>query len=185
MRTRMSLLLVLVPLLLPPVARAQADTIQIEQRAQDGATITGGCYRATSEEYLRERCDGDDGATDGAVHLDELGPGPYDVREVRPPAGYHATADFTAARGETTAPRHQPTPHLDIVATDRDGKPMPGNCWLVRTPGQTEGGYDRCDGEDGADDGTTRLLDMEAGDFELTHVKAPTGIDRIDDTTFT
>ena len=191
MHNRVGLLLSLLILLaVPAVANAQTGTgtLRIAQQGPDGGTITGGCYRAASEDDLRERCDLDDGATDGVVVLENLLPGEFTVRETNPPAGYRATADFTVAVGGATITRerrHEATPQLRVVTTDAGGGSLAGSCWLIRTPGETEGYVDRCDADDGADDGTTTFLDVAAGAYELKHLDAPAGLDRIDDTTFT
>jgi hypothetical protein len=163
-------------------AAANAATLRIEQQGPDGATITGGCYRAESADDFKQRCDLDDGATDGVVVLDELLPGEFSVEETRAPSGYAKSAGFTVSLGDGTVTRslrHQPTPRLRIVTTG-----LTGSCWLVREPGQTEGYDDRCDADDGADDGTTTFLDLAPGEYELVHLSAPDGIDRIDDSTF-
>ena len=174
-------------ILLTVPAAARAATLRIEQQGPDGGTITGGCYRAESEDDFRQRCDLDDGATDGVNALEDLLPGDLTVSETHAPAGYAPTGDFTVAVGDgtiTRTRRHEPTPRLRVVTTEA-GHPLAGSCWLVRLPGQSEGYDDRCDADDGADDGTTTFLDVGAGEYELVHLHAPAGLDRIDDTTFT
>ena len=105
------------------------------------------------------------------------------------PSGYYATSAFTVSLDDVDevdhrVRRHQARPVLRIATTDAAGTPMPGSCWFVRITGTTEGGWNACDADDGSEDGVTRYLDMDAGDYDLIQLSAPQGIDRIDDTTF-
>src|SRR5262249_55409163 len=142
-----------------PAAVAHADdglgTIRIEQQDAAGAPITGGCYRAGSAEDAKDRCDGDDGATDGVVVIDRLQPGSFFVHEDRAAAGYHFAPDRTVELGadatETRVRRHEPTPRLHVVTTGSTG-----SCWRVRVPGDNEGFNEACDSDN---DGTTTFLD--------------------------
>jgi hypothetical protein len=193
MRSSVSLLLSMVILPAVPAAAAHAEdglgTVRVVQQDQAGDPITGGCYRASSDDDNRERCDIDDGATDGVVTLERVIPGVFTVHDYRPPAGYHAAEDFTVTVGAdetvTRARRHAPTPRLRIVTTDAQNQPLAGSCWGLRVPGEREGYLDECDAEDGAADGTTTFLDVGAGEYELFHIDAPDGIDRIDETAVT
>jgi transposase len=82
----------MVILLAVPATAAHAEdglgTIRVVQQDRAGDPITGGCYRASSDDDNRERCVIDDGATDGVVTLERLIPGTFTVHDYRPPAGY-------------------------------------------------------------------------------------------------
>ena len=184
MRSWICLVLSLSLVLAVPTAAAHADdglgTIRIEQQDAAGAPIAGGCYRAGSTEDAKDRCDGDDGTTDGLVVIDRLLPGTFNVHEYRTPAGYHSAADLTVELGadatETRVRRHEPTPRLRVVTTGSTG-----SCWRVRVPGDNEGFNEACDTDN---DGTTTFLDVAAGDYVLEHYRAPAGLDRVDTTPF-
>src|SRR3954452_11308287 len=137
-----------------PVAAAQAATLRIEQRDANGQLIDGGCYRAASEDDLRDGC-----ATDGVVVLDHLIAGTFTVSEYRKPPGYRATADFTVTLAdgetETRARRHEATPRLNIVTPG-----TVGSCWRVHLPDDHEGFTEACDADA---DGTTTFLDIPEG----------------------
>src|SRR3954447_3172067 len=183
-----SFLLSLLLLLVAGPPAAHPATIRIEQQGPNGEPITGGCYQASNDDYSVERCDYDD-PDPGVILLPDLGTGTYDVKERTAPAGYYATSPFTVTLDDADevgrrARRHEARPVLRIATTDAAGKPMTGSCWMVRTPGQTEGGVEVCDRDDGTEDGVTRFLDLDEGDYDLIHLEAPAGIDRIDDTSF-
>lgn len=185
-----TLLLSILLLIVAAPAAAQAATIRIEQQGPGGEPITGGCYEAVNEIEAVSACDDATDADPGVILLNNLPPGTYDVEEFREPEGYYPTADFTvtlssADEVDRRVRRHDARPVLRIVTTDAGGKAMPGSCWFVRIPGDPEGGWDECDRDDGAEDGVTRFLDMDANDYELIHRSAPAGIDRIDRTPFT
>jgi hypothetical protein len=185
-----SFLLSLLLLLVAAPAAAHAATIRIEQQGPSGEPITGGCYEAHNDDYSVTRCDDDDLDEPGVVLLPNVGTGTYEVEELHAPPGYYATTPFTASvtnadEVDRHARRHQARPLLRVVTTDANGQPMTGSCWLVQVAGDTEGGQDECDADDGTEDGVTRYLDLQDGDYKLVHLSAPTGIDRIDDTTFT
>ena len=184
-----SFLLSLLILVVAAPAAAHAATIRIEQQGPSGEPITGGCYKAYNDDSSVSRCDYDDADTPGVIVLPNLGTGTYEVEEQKAPPGYYATSSFTVALTDADevdrrVRRHQPRPVLRVVTTDAGGKVMTGSCWFVRIPGTEEGGWEACDADDGTQDGVARFLDLEPGDYDLLHVGAPTGIDRIDDSDF-
>jgi uncharacterized surface anchored protein len=64
----------------------------------------------------------------------------------------------------------------EVVLTlrDRQGDPVPGGCWALTEPGGNQTG-ERCDGDDGADDGVIHFDAAPAGRYRLREVTTPTG----------
>jgi hypothetical protein len=117
-------------------------------------------------------------------------PGTYEIGEMRAPRGYHFSdgtfaVTISGSETETRSRRHAAMPLLRIKTTDAADAPLTGSCWKVIPAGQNEGGWNQCDDDDLATDGTTTMLELDPGPYELIHLTAPDGIDRIDDTTFT
>jgi uncharacterized protein YukE len=181
-----SILLSVLLLLVAGPAAAHAATIRVEQQGPGGRPIFGGCYEAYNDDYSVQRCDYTGDADPGVILLPNLGGGTYDVRERSAPPGHYPAGDFTVTltgtdpdEVETRVRRHEARPVLRIVTGDAAGRPITGSCWLVRPAGTSEGGFEACDDDDVAD-GVTHVLDLDAADYELLHVQAPKGIDRVD-----
>ena len=61
-----------------------------------------------------------------------------------------------------------------LALRDREGNPVPGACWALtgRDDNQT---IERCDDDDGADDGAIRFETVPAGRYRLDEVTTPAG----------
>ena len=72
---------------------------------------------------------------------------------------------------------HEPLPPLRVVTNGEDGKALAGSCWRIHSPGEYEGYIaEACDGDDGANDGTTTFKTIRPGDYEIRHMEAPTPV---------
>ena len=74
----------------------------------------------------------------------------------------------------TEAPPAADTGAVTVVARDANGQPLPGACFALSNADdgrQTA----RCDGDDGAADGTTRFTDLPAGRWRLDESRTPDG----------
>lgn len=175
-----------------PVTMRMSDgsTVRLVQEDSAGNRLLGGCYSLWisplqgTEEFWVHRCDDWDGLADGVVHFVDLEPGRYRVSEDSAPEGHRATADAFVSLGlddtKTLHMVHEPLPIVEVRAVTEDGTALPGSCWRVTEPDQTEGWLEeRCDGDDGVDDGTTRFTTLHPGDVELVHRSAPEGFARL------
>ena len=170
-------------------------TIVVHQRSADGGTAPGGCYRVDRVDgadpgFWGYRCDGQDNAgTDGDVVVSDLPAGTYRLEEETPPPAFKAsTGTFSAIVGDgdtaTVTRSHDPLPPLRVVTNGEDGKALAGSCWRIHSPGEYEGYIaEACDGDDGANDGTTTFKTIRPGDYEIRHMEAPTPYHRLDDVT--
>ena len=162
--------------------------------------LPGACFAVVELGF--EVCD-DDG--DGTVVFDAVPSAPLTLRETAPPPGF-ASVDDLPISIEPTGARllvpHQPAadetpvepaeepPLVQPVETpqdaagegevvlalrDREGNPVPGGCWALteRDGNQT---IERCDGDDGADDGVIRFDTVPAGRYRLEEVTTPAWI---------
>ena len=163
-----------------------------------GERLPGACFAIVELGF--ELCD-DDG--DGAIVFDAVPSAPLTLRETAPPSGFAPVGDLpldiepTGARlrvphqaaGEEppAAPEETPaiapaeTPQATVGAgqvvltlRDRDDNPVGGACWSLtsRESGET---VERCDGDDGAEDGRIVFADVPAGRHRLEEVVTPTG----------
>src|SRR5215213_3912620 len=179
------------PVIEPGDAPGRLTVLAVDAAQQP---LPGVCFAVVELGF--EVCD-DDG--DGAVVFDAVPSAPLTLRETTPPSGFASIGDLpvsiepTGARllvphqpvaGETpVVPADVPssvepveTPQAaagasDVVLTlrDRQGNPVPGACWaLTESDGnQTD---ERCDGDDGADDGIIQFDAVPAGRYRVHEV---------------
>ena len=170
-------------------------TIVVHQRATGGGTAPGGCYRVDRVDgpdagFLEYRCDRDDSAgTDGDVVVSDLQAGTYRLEEDGPPPAFKpATGDVLGDRRRRRHREGHPAPRPAAAAARRDERRgREGARRLVLAdpqPGEYEGYIaEACDGDDGANDGTTTFKTIRPGDYEIRHMEAPTPYHRLDDVT--
>ncbi len=156
-------------------------TITIEKENEGGELLDGACF-ALRGETTYELCDDDDGETDGVTVFNGVVPGDYAVVETVAPAGYATAADqsirlvpggnqrltFT----DILLPPPPQTGNLTVIKTDEDGDPLAGACFALRQGAAIIAGP-RCDGADGANDGTIRFQDVGIGDYTLRETRTP------------
>ena len=164
-----------------------------------GQPLPGACFAIP--EFGFTACDDD---LDGTVVFDAVPATPVTLQETTPPAGYAAVGDLpltVAVTGMRVLLPHQPsgeaaqateeetppaqpaeTPQIapaganQVVLTlqDRNGQPVLGGCWAL-TPRGGDGTTQRCDGDDGAEDGTIVFDSVPAGRYRLDEVTTPDG----------
>ncbi|MDF3040172.1 MAG: LPXTG-motif cell wall anchor domain protein, partial [Thermomicrobiales bacterium] len=161
--------------------------------------LPGACYAIV--EFNFELCD-DDG--DGSIVFDGVPPGPWTLRETVPPAGFTAVQDVpvtvepTGTRVRVPHEAAQEVPAIQTAETpeapaeippvttddqgqatidlrDRDGNPVLGACWAL-TNRDTGESIQRCDGDDGAEDGTIDFGAVPAGRYRIEEVQTPAGL---------
>ncbi|MCC2627461.1 MAG: hypothetical protein K0S14_1111, partial [Thermomicrobiales bacterium] len=168
--------------------------------AVDGAEqpLPGACFAIVELGF--EVCD-DDG--DGAVVFEAVPSAPLTLRETVSPTGFSSVGDLPLSIEPTGARLlvpHQPAaeetpvepadePPVEPVETpqdaagegelvltlrDRQGDPVPGGCWALTEPDGNQT-VERCDGDDGADDGVIQFDTVPAGRYRLQEVTAPAG----------
>jgi hypothetical protein len=160
--------------------------------------LPGACFAVVELGF--EVCD-DDG--DGAVVFDAVPSAPLTLRETAPPPGSTSAGDLTITIEPTGARLlvpHQPeagqtpveptaeppvepveTPQDaagegDVVLTlrDRQGNPVSGACWVL-TETDSDQAVERCDADDGADDGVLHFETVPAGRYRLHEATTPAG----------
>lgn len=167
-------------------------TITVHQRGPDGVGVAlGGCYEvwsapaAGAESWRSSVCDWFTGARDGVVTVTGLEDGRYRMHEYEPPSAHRLTpsdiiATVVDGKAVEVSRDHELAPVLAIEAVNAAGALVPGSCWIVVNPGQTEGGWGRCDKEDGADDGVTHVIDLVPGPYEVIHEVTPWDYERVE-----
>lgn len=165
----------------------EGAVVKVVQEDDAGNRIVGGCYVLVDDagDQWASRCDHDDDLRDGIVQLVFVEPGGYDLVEDVAPDGYWPSTDtrisVVGTSTQTVVRPHVPLPEVEVVTTDAAGQELPGSCWQVVDPEINEGWVDRrCDGDDGADDGTTRFV-LPPADYALAHESGPAGYARASD----
>jgi uncharacterized surface anchored protein len=168
------------PAIEPGDAPGRLTVIAIDAAEQP---LPGACFAVVELGF--EVCD-DDG--DGAVVFDAIPSAPLTLRETVSPTGFATVGDLPISIEPTGARLlvpHQPateeTPQDaagagEVVLTlrDREGDPVPGSCWALTEPGGNQT-VERCDDEDGANDGIIDFDAVPAGRYRLHEVTTPTG----------
>jgi uncharacterized surface anchored protein len=162
----------------PRPGRITIDTV-------DGAgeALAGSCFRLTGPATY-EFCDSDDvQGADGTTRFGSVVPGDYTVEQTVVPAGYAAgSADPIriqpggAARVTVTnqlLPPPDDAGDLSVAKVDGNGDPLASACFSLLSGDRTVGGP-VCDGQDGRNDGTTTITDIEEGDYTLRETRTPT-----------
>ena len=164
---------------------AEDATIRIRQQDPTGATVPGGCWRASALSGAVDRCDDDDGATDGLIVLSGLASGDQQLHQTVSPDGHRSAPDRGVALGAgqvlDVTTTHAPFPVIRVTTTVA-GVPIGGSCWTLRRSDQTEGGIDFCDESDGTTDGTASAPAHTTGDHVLFHTRGPSGYELVDPT---
>ena len=148
----------------------------------DGTSnLAGAAYRITGDGYDVTVADNDgtdvDG-TDGVIQVNDLAPGEYTLAMTTTPAGFNTASNQSAsvAAGETTTVEVTltaiPNPgSLTVSTLSEGGDPLANACYALNQGGvrMTES----CDGDDGANDGTTSFADLDAGTYQLVQTRTP------------
>src|SRR5215213_3342549 len=183
------------PAIEPGDAPGRLTVIAVDAAEQP---LPGACFAIVELGF--EVCD-DDG--DGAVVFDAVPSAPLTLRETAPPPGFTSVGDLTITIEPTGARLlvpHQPeagqtpveptaeppvepveTPQDaagegDVVLTlrDRQGNPVSGACWVL-TETDSDQAVERCDADDGADDGVLHFETVPAGRYRLHEATTPAG----------
>ncbi len=148
----------------------------------DGTSnLAGAAYRITGDGYDVTVADNDgtdvDG-TDGVIQVNDLAPGEYTLAMTTTPAGFTTAANQSASitAGETTTVEVPltavPNPgSLTVSTLSEGGDPLTNACYALN-----QGGVritEACDGDDGANDGTTAFADLDAGTYQLVQTRTP------------
>jgi uncharacterized surface anchored protein len=161
------------------------DVLTVRKVDEHGKPLTdargGACFELYFYIRVSSACDGDDGASDGLIHMLAV-PGEFFLIEDRAPTGYSRAAyrSIEIIAGErnwvtvTDLPRPPQTLEtLTIFKVDEHGKPLTdtagGACF--------ESVFRRaCDGDDGHNDGTI-TMQLPAGTLEVVvdETRAPAG----------
>ena len=161
--------------------------------------LPGACFAVVELGF--EVCD-DDG--DGAVVFDAVPSAPLTLRETVPPPGFASVGDLPisieptgarllvphqpAAEETPVEPADEPPPvepvetpqdaagegEVVLALRDREGNPVPGGCWALTEPDGNQT-IERCDDDDGADDGVIHFDTVPAGRYRLHEVTTPAG----------
>ena len=179
-------LVVVCAVMAPAGAGAAAGaSIRIHQQDTAGAAVLGGCWRATGTSTVVDRCDIDDGSTDGVIQLDGVPAGEHQLHQSVGPVGHRAAADrvvnVDAGQVRDVTTTHPPFPTLRATTT-ASGETIGGSCWVLRLADQTEGGIDFCDDDDGTTDGSASAKVDTTGEHVLFHTRGPSGYVLLDPT---
>ncbi len=142
-----------------------------------GSNVGGACFTVGSLVV----CDNDgndaDGTT-GVVLIEDLDPGPYQVRMSTVPATYETPADQSAtiAAGETARLDFElvriPEPgSIEVRTTNGDGEPLLNACYAVMQSGTRVAS--QCDGSPA--DGVVTFTNIPAGTYQLVQTQTPGG----------
>ena len=183
------------PVIEPGDAPGRLTVIAVDTAEQP---LPGACFAVVELGF--EACDDD---SDGAIVFDAVPSAPLTLRETVPPPGFASVGELSISIEPTGARLlvpHQPAGGEDarpvepvetpqdaagegeVVLTlrDREGNPVPGACWALTEPDGNQT-IERCDGEDGADDGVIHFDTVPAGRYRLHEVTTPTGYQPADD----
>jgi uncharacterized surface anchored protein len=184
------------PVIQPGEQPGQLTVVPVDEAGQP---LPGACFAIP--EFGFSACDDD---LDGTVVFNAVPATPITLQETAPPAGYAAvgavplTVEVTGTRvllphqpsGEAAQATEEETPPAQPAETpqtapaganqvvltlqDRTGQPVAGGCWAL-TPRGSAGTTQRCDGDDGAEDGTIVFDAVPAGRYRLDEVTTPDG----------
>ena len=141
----------------------------------DGSALAGSCFALVDGEgqVLVPRCDGDDGADNGVVLMEEIAPGEYNLRETRRPSADYQTASDVLV--EVVADQ---TVDVEVVnqlragrilirKTDPNGLPLAGACFDLVEDGTGASCTD--------DNGELLFAALAPGVYRVTETEAPAG----------
>jgi uncharacterized surface anchored protein len=161
--------------------------------------VAGACFRVYRDagggvrgSQVASGCDGDDGSADGARSFAGLTPGPYVLTESSAPSGYAPALNrlVSIAAAQTTAVtlENRAVSELVVAAVGDQQEPLAGSCYKVYIDNGSgkRGTYvaTRCDGDDGAVDGTTHILGLPPTSYVLVDFIPPTGYAAVADQPF-
>ncbi len=161
----------------------------IRKTDESGSPLGGSCFELTpaggGDGY--DLCD--DGVSDGlrapsVLLLDGIVPGDYMVQETVAPSGYQPgepqQVTIEPGRRASLIFANVPLPppptigNLSVFKVDDAGDALAGACFALRQESVTIAGP-RCDGADGANDGTITFTGVGAGDYSLHETQHPAG----------
>ncbi|MFL5758535.1 MAG: collagen binding domain-containing protein [Thermomicrobiales bacterium] len=166
----------------------KAGTLVVHKTNQDGAVLSGACFRVHEDAgkgalgpEVTSACDDWDGSNDGTITLLGLS-GNYVLVESRAPDGYLTAPNwaFQIRAGQT----HERTVvdkaggRIVIHLVDQNKQPLPGASYFVYAdaggvPGAFFGGT--CDGCDSTEDGTATIRGLPTGKYLVSEFQVPTG----------
>jgi hypothetical protein len=171
-----------------PVAAASDGTLVISKVDETSQSLPGACFfvylASDPASAVGSGCDVDDGASDGTTVIEDLAPGDYLVLEVVFPSGYAPSSELhpvTILDGQDTPLTIQNHPGFAVVISkvDENTLPLAGACFSIDPDpnGSTPNApfTEACDGDDGADDGTTTTPLLIPGDYLVSETVAPAG----------
>jgi uncharacterized surface anchored protein len=167
--------------------------VNVTSRIYDAGRLKGSCFTiykyrtdGTVGDYVTNMCDDFDGE-DGLTTFGGIAVGSYYLWEDYVPAGYvrDLIKKFTITSGERTHDTNyynrsvKDTSNIVISAIDSLDRLVPGACFaLYHTDSSGALGSfvkDRCDEDDGAQDGKTYLTGIDAGTYVALEYLAPKG----------
>ena len=185
------------PVTEPGDAPGRLTVIAVDDAEQP---LPGACFAVVELGF--EVCD-DDG--DGAIVFDAVPSAPLTLRETRPPSGFATVGDLpitieptgarllvphepVAAEETPVEPTDEPPPaepvetpqdaagegEVALALRDRDGNAVVGGCWALTERGGNQT-IERCDGDDGAENGGIRFETVPTGRYRLDEVTTPAG----------
>ena len=162
----------------------------IRKTDESGSPLGGSCFELTPAAGGGDGYDVcDDGVSDGlrapsVILLDGIVPGDYTVQETVAPGGYQPgePRDITIEPGRRASlifanvplPPPPAIGNLSVFKVDDAGDALAGACFALRQESVTVAGP-RCDGADGANDGTVTFTGVGAGDYTLHETQHPAG----------
>lgn len=168
---------------------ARPGSVEIVKVDAGGELLGGACFRLldANGEIVYRICDNEQNDADpdaGVLLLTGIAAGDYVARESRAPAGYQRAADqpVTVQANRRAVLEFEdavlpPPPErgdLTIFKIGPDDRPLPGACFALLQDDQIVFGP-RCDGDDGANDGTITFTGAAVGDFILSETRTPSG----------
>ncbi|MGH2532195.1 MAG: MSCRAMM family protein [Thermomicrobiales bacterium] len=162
--------------LLVPAAAPPTNDLLITVRDQNGDRVGGSCIQLDGPQSYGPICDNDENDandSDGRIRFSAVQLGDYTATMIQPPPGFEqpGSLPLTVAEGETAQLTFDvvgTTGALIATTTDPDGNPIPNVCYDISGLGQ------QCDDDA---DGDVTLTDLLAGDYTVTQVSVPEGLD--------
>ncbi|MDQ3695553.1 MAG: SpaA isopeptide-forming pilin-related protein, partial [Chloroflexota bacterium] len=168
---------------------ARPGSVEIVKVDNNGDLLAGSCFVLLTgdNQIVYRTCDNEQNDADpepGVLLMTGIAAGEYVVREARPPAGYQRAADQTVSVQSNRRAFLEfenlllpPPPQrgdLTIFKIGPDDRPLPGACFALLQDDAVVFGP-RCDGDDGANDGTISFIGAGVGEFTLSETRAPSG----------
>ena len=168
---------------------ARPGSVEIDKVDEAGELLAGACFRLLNAngDVVYGVCDNDTNdanAAPGVILLTGVAAGDYVARESRAPAGFQRAADqpvtVQANRRsflefvDAVLPPPPQRGNLTIFKIGPDDRPLPGACFALLRDDEVVFGP-RCDGDDGANDGTITFTGVGIGDFVLSETRTPSG----------